>query len=62
MDAYRFYYLNDANRIVDAEWASCPNDEAAIHRATRLLGDSRNCCAVEVWQGVRLVRTPVTAL
>jgi hypothetical protein len=55
MPSYRFYYLNDADHIVDAEWAPCTNDNTAIERAERLLEESRGYRAVEVWQGIRRV-------
>jgi hypothetical protein len=55
MISYRFYYLNERDHIVDAEWVSCAGDAAAMARAaTKLLarGDSRG---VEIWHGKRRV-------
>jgi hypothetical protein len=55
MPSYRFYFLNDADHIVDSEWAAYTNDNAAIERAEVLVEDHRRCRAIEVWQGTRRV-------
>jgi len=56
MPSYRFYFLNDADHIIDSDWAACTNDTAAIQRAKMLLENRRRCRAIEVWQGTRRVR------
>jgi hypothetical protein len=55
MAAYRFYYLNEHDHIIDAEWVFCPDDKAAMaHAAGKLLtrGDSHD---IEIWQERRRV-------
>ena len=61
MSAYRFYYLNEVDHIVDADWASCGSDAAALERAKSMLDRTRRCCVVEIWQGTRRVDAIATA-
>jgi hypothetical protein len=55
MPSYRFYFLNDADHIIDSDWAACANDNSAIQRAEMLVEDHSRCRAIEVWQGTRRV-------
>ena len=56
MSSYRFYYLNERDHFVDADWAPCPDDEAAAARArTLLLAEARDYRAIEIWNGTRRV-------
>lgn len=55
MIPYRFYYLNERDHIIDAEWVTCAGDTAALARAAAKLlarGDSRG---IEIWQDRRRV-------
>jgi hypothetical protein len=60
MWSYRFYFLNEVEHIVDADWASCGSDAAAIERAKAMLPRSRPCRIVEIWQGTRRVEAIAT--
>jgi hypothetical protein len=60
MFAYRFYFLNEVDHIVDADWASCDGDAAAIERA-KSLTRARPCRIIEIWQGTRRVDAIATA-
>jgi hypothetical protein len=55
MVAYRFYYLNERDRIIDAEWVSCAGDAAAMARAAAELLARRDSRSIEIWQGTRRV-------
>ncbi len=57
MSSYRFYYLNDHDHIIDAAWAPCLSDDAAVTRAKTMLADTQECRAIEIWQGTRRVNT-----
>jgi hypothetical protein len=59
--SYPFYYLNEVDHIVDADWASCGSDAAAIARARAMLLRTRQCRVVEIWQGTRRVEAIATA-
>ena len=61
MFSYRFYYLSEIDPIVDADWASCGSDAAAIARAKAMLPRTRQCRVVEIWQGTRRVEAIATA-
>jgi hypothetical protein len=51
---YRFYYLNQRDHIIDAEWVSCFGDTAAMARAAAKLL-ARDSHGIEIWQGTRRV-------
>jgi hypothetical protein len=53
--SYRFYYLNGHDHIIDADWASCGGDDAALARAQSILAEAQECRAIEIWQGTRRV-------
>ena len=55
MVAYRFYYLNERDHIIDAEWVFCPGDAVAMARGARKLLMHRDSHALEIWQGKRRV-------
>ncbi|HEX3970563.1 MAG TPA: hypothetical protein VHX19_04530 [Stellaceae bacterium] len=55
MAAYRFYYLNERDHIIDAEWVFCPGDAVAMARAAGKLLMRRDGRAIEIWQGKRRV-------
>lgn len=57
MSSYRFYFLNDSDHIIDADWLPCLGDDAAIARARSLLAEAHECRAIEIWQGARRVET-----
>lgn len=57
MSSYRFYFLNDCDHIIDADWLPCLGDDAAIARARSLLTEARECRAIEIWHGTRRVET-----
>lgn len=61
MSSYRFYYLNERDHIVDADWAPCSSDSAAIARAKSTLPPTNTCRVVEIWQGKRRVNAIVIA-
>jgi hypothetical protein len=53
MVAYRFYYLNERDHIIDAEWVSCRADAAAMARGAANLLARRDSRGIEIWQGTR---------
>lgn len=56
MSSYRFYYLNERDHIVDAEWSPCQDDKAAATRArTLLIAEAHDYRAIEIWSGTRRV-------
>ncbi len=55
MAPYRFYYLNERDHIIDAEWASCAGDAAAMARAAAALLARCDCRGIEIWHGKRRV-------
>jgi len=55
MSSYRFYYLDDSDHIIDADWAACASDAAAVNRAGSVLAERGDCRAIEVWQGTRRI-------
>ena len=55
MSSYRFYYLDERDHIIDAEWASCAGDAAAMARAAASLLTRRDCRGIEIWHGKRRV-------
>jgi hypothetical protein len=55
MIPYRFYYLNEREHIIDAEWISCAGDAAAMARAMAKLLARRDSRGIEIWQGKRRV-------
>jgi hypothetical protein len=55
MVPYRFYYLNERDHIIDAEWAACIGDAAAMARAAARLLARRDSHGIEIWQGRRRV-------
>jgi hypothetical protein len=57
MSSYRFYFLNDCDHIIDADWLPCLGDDAAIARARSLLTETHECRAIEIWHGTRRVET-----
>ena len=52
---YRFYYLNERDHIIDAEWVSCGGDAAAMARAAAKLLARRDSHGIELWQGKRRI-------
>jgi hypothetical protein len=62
MSSYRFYYLNGHDHIIDADWAACSGDAAAIARAKSVLVDMHDCRAIEIWQGTRRIEVVGTAM
>lgn len=63
MSSYRFYYLNERDHIIDAEWSACPGDEAAAARArTLLLAEAHDYRAIEIWDGTRRIDTVALAM
>ena len=52
---YRFYYLNERDHIIDAEWIVCAGDTAAMTRAASKLLARRDSHGIEIWQGKRRV-------
>jgi hypothetical protein len=55
MVSYRFYYLNERDHIIDAEWVACIGDATAMARAAVKLLGRRDSRSVEIWQGKRRV-------
>jgi hypothetical protein len=55
MTSYRFYYLNERDHIIDAEWVVCAGDTAALARAAAKLLARRDSRGIEIWQGRRRV-------
>jgi hypothetical protein len=56
MAPYRFYYLNERDHIIDAEWVFCPGDTAAMARAAgRLLARRDDSRSIEIWQERRRI-------
>jgi hypothetical protein len=55
MAPYRFYYLNERDHIIDAEWVFCSEDAAAMARAAAKLLARRDSRGIEIWQGRRRV-------
>lgn len=55
MNSYRFYYLNERDHILDAEWVSCAGDAAAMARAAAKLLSRRDSRGIEIWHGKRRV-------
>jgi hypothetical protein len=55
MVAYRFYYLNEHNHFIDAEWVSCHGDPAAMARAAVKLLARHDSRSIEIWDGTRRV-------
>ena len=61
MHSYRFYYLNELDHIIDADWAVCGSDAAAIERAAAMLPRKQHCQTIEVWLGTRRVEAVANA-
>lgn len=55
MVAYRFYYLNERDHIIDAHWVFCPGDAVAMARAAGQLLMRSDSRGIEIWQGPRRV-------
>lgn len=55
MAPYRFYYLNERDHFIDAEWVSCAGDAAALARAAANLLARRDSRSIEIWHGKRRV-------
>jgi hypothetical protein len=55
MVSYRFYYLNERDHIIDAEWVACIGDAAAMARAAAKLLARRDSRGIEIWHGMRRV-------
>lgn len=55
MIPYRFYYLNEHDHIIDAEWVYLAGDPAAMVFAAAQLRVRRDSRGIEVWQGKRRV-------
>jgi hypothetical protein len=62
MSSYRFYYLNEHDHIIDADWAACSGDAAAIARAHLVITETHECRAIEIWHGTRRVEAINTAM
>jgi hypothetical protein len=60
MVAYRFYYLNERDHIVDAEWVFCSGDAVAMARAAGKLLTRRDSRGIEIWQGKRRIDAVAT--
>ncbi|HEY1503422.1 MAG TPA: hypothetical protein VGF92_03930 [Stellaceae bacterium] len=51
----RFYYLNERDHIIDAEWISGAEDAVAMALAAAKLLARRDSRGIEIWQGKRRV-------
>lgn len=49
--AYRIYFLNAKNRIVDAAVIDCGDDATCVRRALVLLRERTEHRAIEIWRG-----------
>ena len=54
MVAYRFYCLDGAGTIGQAEWIDAEDDDDAVRKARRLKNGALKC---EIWSKSRLVAT-----
>jgi hypothetical protein len=54
MAAYRFYFLDGANHLEEAEEHNLEHDKQAIHDGAAAC-ERYGCDIVEIWQGTRLV-------
>jgi hypothetical protein len=55
MIPYRFYYLNERDHIIDAEWVYLAGDPPAMALATAKLLARSDSRGIEVWQDKRRV-------
>lgn len=55
MIPYRFYYLNERDHFIDAEWVFLAGDTAAMALAMAKLLARRDSRGIEIWQGKRRI-------
>jgi len=55
MPAFRFYFIDNSRKIVEATALECADDRQAIEKAKKLLEIRTSAHGVEVWDRARRV-------
>jgi hypothetical protein len=52
---YRYYLLNNQNKIQGVETVECDNDTDALLKGSALLETRNGYAAIEIWSGQRII-------